>query len=140
MRARYVISIVVAAVVASCNATSSLVSLEQQNSIQTLSNSMNNNMSKRLLRAAETNLEDSDGDEERKMPKISSKMIKGVLKDPKYRDETFAYWKGGKLTLDELTESLRISTNKIKWIRGILNLNKHEQLRVLKLYRDSLGH
>ncbi|GMF43464.1 unnamed protein product [Phytophthora fragariaefolia] len=140
MRARCVISIVVAAVVASCNATSSLVSLEQHNSIQTLPTSVNNNTSKRLLRAAEANLEDSDGDEERTMPKISSKMIKGVLKDPSYRDEIFRFWKWERLTLNELTESLRISTYKNKWIRGILNLNKQEQLRVLRLYRDSLGH
>ncbi|KAF4037386.1 hypothetical protein GN244_ATG10615 [Phytophthora infestans] len=64
--------------------------------------------------------------------------VKLILAKESTRNQYLQSWGDGKVSIKNLAKGLKLSTAKSKRLRDILNWNKKDQLKVLKMYEDYL--
>ncbi|KAF4038219.1 hypothetical protein GN244_ATG09670 [Phytophthora infestans] len=64
--------------------------------------------------------------------------VKLILAKESTRNQYLQSWGDGKVSIKNLAKGLKLSTAKSKRLRDILNRNKKDQLKVLKMYEDYL--
>ncbi|KAG3107964.1 hypothetical protein PI124_g14774 [Phytophthora idaei] len=143
MRLTFAILVAIAIIIASCNATFESTEIGRQQHTSVINGDrvlsvLDSNLSKQLLRTAETSDVGAGNIQGRRLAeKISTKLVKKLLKDSDLRKKTFESWRG--VTVSEMKGSLGLRTHRNKFVRMFVDRFKKDEVALLNLYKQYKG-
>ncbi|KAG2782282.1 hypothetical protein JG687_00018350 [Phytophthora cactorum] len=143
MRLTFVILVAIAIIIACCNATLESTEIGRQQDTSVINGDrvlsvLDSNPSKQLLRTAETSDVSAGNIQERRLAeKMSTKLVKKLLKDSDLRKKTFESWKG--VSVNDMKVSLGLRTHRNKLVRVFMNRFKKDEDALLNLFKQYKG-